>query len=276
MNTWQVLKQMRYLIRKRTWEGTGAVVFNPDSVRCSAKIEESVLRTLMMPVIMMSPLDENSDPVADEEPDLISTNMGMHIIVAIQQDPTGQAALIGGSRVDGQSSSKGRGLLEIEEEVFAAVKSLNDHNGVRIQSRHKGAATPVLSDVVGYVLTRDYIWVAETTATRYYHTPTNFVCHPERSGTLQFTATWRNPPDRYDLRRVRLIYKAGSTPPTSVTDGTEFVLPTALPTTATITVVGAGTYSASLFACYDETNPTPIADQRFSEPATSAGIVVPP
>lgn len=270
MNLWQVLRQMRYLLRRRTWEGTGDVVFHSSSVRCSMKVTPVALRNLIMPVCMMGPLDENSDPVADEEPDLLKSAVGMHLITAILQDPFGEASLMGGSRASGSTSSKGRGILEIEEEVFAAIKSLNDIDGVVIQSRGKSAAAAVLDDELGYVVTRDYLWEVETTTTRYYHPARKFAA---TGGVGAIVCTWALPPDRYDRYRVRLVYKAGAVAPTSVTDGTEVTLSAPLATSKTITVA-AGTYSLSLFASYDETNETLSADQRTSDPVTKLSVVV--
>jgi hypothetical protein len=261
---------MKYLLQKRTWEGTGEVIFHSKSVRISMHIDEVALRSLIMPVILVGPLEEESDPVADEEPDLMRLTAGMHIMVAHPQDPTGETPLIGGSRAAGSTSSRGRGLLEIEEEVFAAVKALNDIDGVRIQSRGKSAVAPIVDPKFGYVVTRDYLWQIETTATRFYHPAHKFAC---TGGAGSIVCTWMLPPDRYDRYRVRLVYKAGAVAPVSLTDGTEVTLAGPLVTTHTITLA-AGTYSLSLFASYDETNAPLSADQRTSDPVSKTSIVV--
>jgi hypothetical protein len=159
--------------------------------------------------------------------------------------------------------------LEVEEEVFAAVKSLNDIDGVVIQSRGKGAASPVLDETLGYVISRDYLWEVETTATRYYHPCRKFAA---TGGAGSIACTWALPPDRYDRYRVRLVYRLGAVAPTSVTDGTEVTLAGPLVTSHTITLA-AGTYSLSLFASYDETNTVLAADQRTSDPVTKLSVV---
>ena len=88
--------------------------------------------------------------------------------------------------------------------------------------------------------------------------------------------TWANPPSRYDLRRVRLRRAAGSTPPASISAGSEVTLAADL-STSVVDAVAAGTYSYTLFGCYDETNSPPSADQRFSDVevgAYRAGVIV--
>ena len=47
--------------------------------------------------------------------------------------------MLGGQRT-GQTNSTGRGLLEVEEELFAAVELLNDDDGILIRS-----ALPVIA-----------------------------------------------------------------------------------------------------------------------------------
>ena len=71
MNTWQCLQQLRYLLLARLWEGTGSKVFQANSVVVSVIGDEPAMATLIPPTALIQPLDAQSDPTYDEEPDLL-------------------------------------------------------------------------------------------------------------------------------------------------------------------------------------------------------------
>jgi len=74
---------------------------------------------------------------------------------------------VGGQRT-GTTSSVGRGLLEIEEELFNAIERVDTDLGVVIVTVAKSAvAVAFVSEQ--YVLVRDYLFRARLTADRYYH-----------------------------------------------------------------------------------------------------------
>jgi len=164
MNTWQVVRQIQYLLRERDWTGSATTVFHTSSVIITSAPRESALEQMIMPVALIRPLGATSD---DEEPDLISQEIAITIGVAHAGDSMGEYPVVGGQRV-GQTASTGRGLLEIEEELFAAVEFLNTDDGVVIQHRASSSVEPQF--VAGqYVLFRDYLFRAWVTADRYYH-----------------------------------------------------------------------------------------------------------
>ena len=164
MNTWQVCRQVQYLLRQRAWTGSVTKVFASASVLITAAPRESVVEQLVMPAALIRPMGATSD---DEEPDFITQELALTLAVAHAGDAYGEYPVVGGQRT-GQTDSTGRGLLEVEEEVFAAIEFLNTDSGVLIQHRVSSAAEPQL---IGsqYLLLRDYLFRLDLTADRFYH-----------------------------------------------------------------------------------------------------------
>jgi len=164
VNCWQVCRQIQYLLREQTWTGSATKVFHTKSILITAAPRESAVEQLIMPAVLIRPLGATSD---DEEPDFVSQELALTLATAHAGDSYGEYPLVGGQRT-GQTDSTGRGLLEIEEEVFNAIEFLNTDSGVLIQHRMSSAAEPKL---VGnqYLLLRDYMFRAELTADRFYH-----------------------------------------------------------------------------------------------------------
>lgn len=164
MNTWQVTRQLQYLLRARVWEDSATKVFDENSVLITAAPREAALEQLIKPACLIRPMGATCD---DEEPDLIQQEIAVTLAVVHAGDNYGEAPVVGGQRTS-QTSSVGRGLLEIEEELFTAVEFLNTDDGVVIQHRASSAVEPQF--VAGqYMLFRDYIFRAWVTADRYYH-----------------------------------------------------------------------------------------------------------
>jgi len=61
-------------------------------------------------------------------------------------------------------TSKGRGLLELEQVLFDAIALLSEQDGVRIQLISASAVAAELDAEVGYVAQRQYTWSAWTGA----------------------------------------------------------------------------------------------------------------
>jgi hypothetical protein len=154
--------------------------------------------------------------------------------------------------------------------LFDVAAVLNGIDGIEVQMRAASAADVEEDDDVGYVAWAAYLMELWTTSDRYYHPPTRLVGQDLGGG--QALLTWKLPPDRFDRYRVALRRDAGAVPPTWTT-GTAVTLPSLLPATFTDSP-GAGTWSYSLFATYDEGHEAPAADQQVSTPDTIAGLVV--
>ena len=227
-------------------------------------------RTMRLPLALISPTEAEVDPDYSQEPDLIRQSITVTLVTAVPGDAIGENPIIG-ANVPDRTKSEGRGILELEEELFAAIEFLNTDTGVVIEHAATGAARPSLDDEIGYIVSRDYTFEAWVTADRFYHP-----CYKlsATGGSGQVSLTWGLPPDRYDRYRVVLRRASGSTAPSSVTAGTGVTLSGNLATSVTDSGLSAGTYSYALFAQYDETNATPSQADRTSSSVTKTSITV--
>jgi hypothetical protein len=211
--------------------------------------EEARLSGIITPLVLVRPMNGTADKDA---PHLISQAWQLRLVVSVEGDDLGETALVGGA-ID-SASSAGRGLLEIEEQMIDRLAAGSSEVGFLLVEAWRGGAQPAKDPNLGYVAYCDYEMASKATAVRTYHPATRL------AGTLlgggSVSLTWRLPPDRFDRYRVVLRRAAGSTPPAGPTDGTGVTLSGLLATSVTDTP-GAGTFSYSLFAQYDDYNPTP-------------------
>ena len=273
MNTWQVIRQIKYLLLQRKWEGTGSDVFQNNSVVISVAPDDQALSVLVTPTAVLRPLGAQSDPMHDEEPDLIMQSIGVRLSVTVPGDPLGQFALIGGGR-QGQGDSRGRGLLEVEEELYGAIESLNTINGVVIYSRAKSEAEAELDDDNRYSCIRTYLFDALTTASRFYHPVLGFIATDNVASTF-CDLDWTSAPMRFDSRGVRILRKSGSSPATNPTDLSATIVAdgSAFPAVAGYwrDRPGTGTYSYTIWVTYDEWDSS--TTERYSAYMTSTVTV---
>lgn len=272
MNAFQIALQLRHLLRAQTWTGSATKVFQKNSVRVSVGPSREILSSLVPPIAIIRPMGSTADP---EEPELFTQTYEVLLATVIPGDEIGENALVGGNR-QSFTDSRGRGLLEVEEELLNAVAKLSEIDGVRIQVKSVGATQAQIDENSNYITWREYSLEGIVTGDRFYHPVTSFSA---TGGTGEVSLEWSNPPsDRYDLYRVRLVRKSGATAPTSVTDGTEISLGSSLPTSYADSGLASGTYSYSIFASYDETNTlagnSSSADDRTSDASSEAGVVV--
>jgi hypothetical protein len=264
VSIWQIVRQIRWLLRARLWAGTGAKVFSPESVIVSAAPKESVVMDRIPPWAIICPAGGESD---SDEPQLFKRTMVVRL-GTLAMDVLGEASLIGANRVD-QTYSEGRGLLEIEEELMAAIAEVNLNEGVNILWRPSGLPTGELDGNERYVSWGVYTFDCYCAAQRYYRPPQDLAFTNLTGG--QCRLDWRVPAPRYDRYAQVLRRAAGSTPPPTVTDGVGVAVG-AIVNTLTDNP-GAGTWSYSLFMGYDETHDTPANFERYSDPATVTGAV---
>jgi hypothetical protein len=210
------------------------------------------------------------DPEYSEEHELIQRTIHLTLIQSIAGDAgIGENAVMGANRVSGNTHSVGRGLLELEEEVNEAIKHLGPDNGVFLQNKTAGIASVSQVDVGGqvlYVQQMDWTFDLFTNTQRSYPEPICMVSGAAPPGYTYFT--WLLPPSRYDLLNLVLRRNAGSSAPTSPTDGTGVTLTSALALSAQDGPGLSGQYTYALFAGYDESSLTPTTADRYSSAAT--------
>ena len=270
MNTWQCLRQLRYLLLARTWAGTGSVVFGSGAVHVSAMPTEKAKPFIRPPLCLLWPGSMRVDPEYGEEPDLLIQEVNASLMTVAPGDHVGQKPMIGGNVPD-RTKSEGRGILEIEEEFFAAIEKLSTDTGIVIQNRTSGGSDPSYDPDFGYIVSRNYQLELVVTADRFYHPCANLVA---TGGSGSVSLSWSNPPDRYDRYRVVLRRASGTTAPTSVSGGTGVTLSGNLATSVTDSGLAAGTYSYALFAQFDETNATASQADRTSDSVTRTSVTV--
>jgi len=260
MNTYQVSRQVRYLLISRNWTGSSNKVFGSGSVLVSQRIGEEAKTMLRSPFALIRIEDGTIDPLSNQQADYIQQRFGVLVGSATPGDHVGEKALLGANIPD-RTKSEGRGILELEEELFAAIEFLNTQNGVVTQFKAASAVGAELDPALGYVAYRTYSFEALLTADRYYHAPRKLAA---TGGVGSVSLTWQLPPDRYDRFRILLRRATGSTAPADQTAGTAVTLGSNLATSVTDSGLSAGTYSYSVFCAYDETNATPAQEDRYS------------
>lgn len=164
MTTLAVVNKLKTTLLARNWTGTSNKVFHANSVVISAAMDERALSSMISPMAIIKPLDGTSDPNFDEEPDLLVEQIAVRLVQIVPGDAIGQNALVGANNPDSNTTSKGRGLLEIEVEMFEAIYVLNLNESLNIQCRSKSAVQAEIDDQFGYIATREYVFEAVTPA----------------------------------------------------------------------------------------------------------------
>lgn len=263
MNTWQLCNEIKRVLNSQIWTGTTASqVFGSSSAIVTVGPDIEVGTAFRLPTALIRPLDAAVDPENNQQPDLLRQRIGLRLLNSVAGDPLGEAVLIGGFWVSGDTETDGRGLLEIEEEVFNAIKLLSEDSGIKIQLMASGAAGAQLIEELGVVAFRDYEFEAWVEQARHYPPATEFLAV---ATTASVSLTWVNPfTSRYDFRRMMLRRVAGSAPPGAAT-GTELTLASDTATSFTDTTSGSGVFSYAIFAVYDDRQDPPATDREFSE-----------
>lgn len=270
MSPWQYVNQMRYLLAARKWEGNAAyeVVFHPTSVvETAASPMIAALPELIFPAALIRPLDAEAD---DHDPRLESARFEVTIVAVVAGGRSGRESLAGGARAAGQGASSGRGVLELETEVLAALGKRGQESGIALNLRSKSSSEPQYVEGRGFVSMRTYVFEAFPFSFNYYHPPLRLTGTVLGGGIVRLA--WLNAPTRWDSRAVRISWAAGAVAPATYGAGTAVVIGTAHPTTVDANV-GAGQRSFAAFEAYTETGIA--ADERYSsqERGTTATVV---
>lgn len=266
MNELQLAKQLRYLLRSRTWPDAGGALIWSNRVHCSNGMPEDQYTHLGSPAVLVGVNDSEAD---SQSPGYRRQIFTLTYWCQVAGDVRGENALIGANRTNGALSSSGRGILEYTEELSRTLRQIQETLGVKIVARHTSDVGTGIVKGLGYVAMRQMVIEAKCSDLRYYHPPLRVAV--ANLGGGQMRVTWVDPPDRFDGsgRTLFVRYKAGSAP-TSDTDGTLGATVARGVQTATFTT-GAGTWFASVFAGYTDSGAA--ANERFSEgPATEEGI----
>jgi hypothetical protein len=160
VSTLSAVNKLKTYLLAQTWTATSNKVFHPNSVVVTAGPDAKALSYMVSPMALIHPKDATSDAIHDEEPDLLMENISVRLIVIVPGDAVGQGALVGANNPDSSTTSKGRGLLEVEVELYNAIYLLNLQEGLNIQSRAKSAVQAEIDPVFGYIASREYSFEA--------------------------------------------------------------------------------------------------------------------
>lgn len=265
MNDLQILRQVQKLLRAAMWADSG-LVFASAAVRTTMGLREEVIPDLPLPAALIRPGRCSADPDLGEQPGFERIGVVVSLVVANAQDQFGETLLVGANRTGG---SDGRGLLEVKEIVKTTLLQLGPASGMPIAFRSSENPDPAVMQALGYVGYVDIIFEALGTSARTYQAPSGLA----RTGTTTAVLTWTASP-RWDFRRFILRRASGSTPPATSTDGTGVTLGGSPDGAAAVGVTdspGAGTWSYSLFAVYDDADAG--SDVAVSAPQTLTVVV---
>lgn len=240
MNIAQQVKQVRKLIREVRWPGgEQELVVGPNVyITEGAPSEQDVPSAGHFVFVTAGAVEAHQ-----KEPGVLTADIVVTICASVAGDPLGQAAIVGGVRTD-SGRTAGRGVLEVESPIVTRLQQLCGANGTPvILSLASGTPTTQLGNKT--VAQRTWIARVLCTVEPEFDPPRNLVASAGASGHA--VLTWKNPPDRFDFRRVLLVRKSGSTPPTSLTDGS-VVYTGELETYDD--ACGVGTFSWTIFAAY--------------------------
>lgn len=270
MNAQQFARQIQYVLAAQTWvDSPSEYVFGRHaggigaggSVIVTDGPEAKALAELRTPFCLVTVGDNRPD---EEHPDLEQQDFDLILVVQVEGDDLGERVLLGGPRpsAGGQGSSRGRGMLEVEERVKAAAGRLTGADGCPAALACVGSPPSVKVEGGYMVSSRKYRLRAWCTRQRTYDPPTALVA---TGGVGSVTLSWALPPTRWDLRQMVLRKASGSTAPASASAGTGVTLSGDL-ATSVVDTVAAGTWSYALFAGYSETGEA--ANERYSSQVT--------
>lgn len=155
----QLLTAIKAELVAQVWTGGSNVVFPTGCVAITANIDlatEAAIKTMRTPFVLLQPMATTSDPEYDEDPNFVAFNLNARIVVLVPGDAVGENALMGANKTGGSTASEGRGIFEVEQELFNAIGRLNGLESIILQCRQKGAANATIMENNVYVAYRDF------------------------------------------------------------------------------------------------------------------------
>lgn len=156
----QMFDALRDEIVAQNWTGSSNVVFPTGCVAITVNADLAMLgaiKSMRTPWCLLQPLESTTDPEHDEQPNLVQMALLCRVLVSVPGDAIGENPLMGANKTGGSTKSEGRGLFEIEQELFNAIGKVNMLESINLQCRQKGAARTALFDGGSvYVAYRDY------------------------------------------------------------------------------------------------------------------------
>lgn len=211
MNPWQMALQIRHELRTVTWTG-GEVVFGSRGAVIYAGTPNEKQFPPAFPWVLVGLGSGTMDP---DHPDYITQTFGLMVAANVVGDPMGEFALMGSSS-QSNTSSAGRGVLEVAERARFAVQSLTGADGAQVLVSGASTGGPFpLGQTGRHIAVQEFSLTALCTSQLHYAAPQQ-IAH---DGTT-WTWTGTHCASRFDFLRYRLTRKSGSSPSSTPTDGT--------------------------------------------------------
>jgi len=239
---WQAIREIAAELKAVTWDTSPNEEVLGSSVYITGGLEESRSLPGRLPFAFLNFGTATTDP---DDPALVEQEVMLILAVAVGGHEYGEHALIGGPGAGSprSSSSKGRGVGEVEVPILAAIGRLTGADGVPILVVDRShTQTQFLEGK--HIAWRQYVLAVTCTETEEFPPPSHFAFSSN-------TGSWDLPASRYDLDSIVLRYNNTGTAPTSVTDGSGITLAADLSTSVDVSgTTGSGTFSFALFAKY--------------------------
>ncbi|HBY62155.1 MAG TPA: hypothetical protein DEH78_20235 [Solibacterales bacterium] len=159
----QILQALKTELLAQNWTGGSNKVFGTGSVIVTTGRDRWALDTMRVPIALIKPLDSQSDPEFGDEPNLVQFNVGVRLITAVGGDALGENPLLGANLTQGATYSPGKGIFDVEQELFNAIGKLNVAEALIIQCTQKSETETELQGTA-MVAFRDYIFETWCTA----------------------------------------------------------------------------------------------------------------
>lgn len=276
MNSWQLTRQIRYLLRQRKWAGepTNEKVFHDNSVRITPiDIEEMLgIGTPNSPVCKINTGRRTSD---EQAKGYVAVEVMITLAVQVEGDELAENATVGANRVGGKTSSRGRGLAEVESELFAVLDDTTAMQGMQIQGYSAGSVSVARISTASSFVYCEHTFVFYCTSAPTWLGPTSLVGSGATGGTASLS--WTPAATSWSSIAAAggqiIKYAAGSTPPATPDDGLDGPEITGVDDDAVITGLASGDYAISIFTAYKEFGASSVADSW--SPPTSILVSVP-
>ncbi len=186
MNTWQAAQRIKNVLKSLRWGGTGDPIFGRDSVFVTQGSIMGFVDQMKLGDAAGAFVKVGSGRADDEVKDQWTQTLSVFLMVAVPGDQLGEAPLIGRNRT-GITGGGGRGLLEVEVEMLAAIEQLDRSGQFSIGFRIASKAEPFQNED-GYHLAREYAFEAELTRAYQYMAPLAVAASGDPTVTISWTA----------------------------------------------------------------------------------------
>jgi len=258
VSTRQLLRQLEYIAKSLAWSSGDPVFF--DVVISSLGWEFLVDSDLRHPYLIITHSSSSSSP---ENPQIKTVSVSLTIVVIHEGDPFGRLASIGGHGSHDDTDSAQKGVLELQEKLWASIHLKSRGDGIIYQLGGKsdrllsGVGTRSQEVIAVLEMGADILIFEESV----YPSPSKMTAVQSGSDVV---LTWVDHAERYDrisTGGIIVARKSGSNP----TSADQIATVAAGVETYTDVAPGSGTWYYGLFAKYDETNDPPSASTNVSE-----------